>query len=394
MGLSISIAAARVGHTVTGIDNNSQIISNLKNGVHPVPGINKELVLDLIESGHYIPSLRNDQIKYSEIIIIAVPTPLDSKRRPDLRFLEQASINIGKYAAPESLIVNESTSYPGTLRNFIKPTVEQHSNHFFLYVSAPERVDPGNLNWNLKNTPRVISGLNKVSTEKAIEFYSSFCDQIYEAPNPEVAEASKLFENTFRQVNIALSNEFSEIANTLGFSSSEAIKAASTKPFGFMPFFPSIGVGGHCIPIDPSYLSYAAELAGVQAEFINLANKTNLMAHTKVASKIRDSLGGSIIGTKIQVAGIAYKSNVSDLRESPALLLIDELKKWGAKVTWCDPMVFEFAGEKSQPLDINIDLGLIVTPHNEIDFSIWKKANVKVLDLSANSNNYGWPKFL
>jgi UDP-N-acetyl-D-glucosamine dehydrogenase len=232
------------------------------------------------------------------------------------------------------------------------------------------------------------------SAIRAISFYSSFCENVYQAQSVEVAEASKLFENTYRQVNIALVNEFSEIANSLGFSTSEAIEAASTKPFGFTAFYPSIGVGGHCIPVDPSYLSYAAELSGTETKLIDLANKTNQSAHIKAIQRIKDYMSGEIKDVKIQLAGITYKPNISDLRESPALDLIKELKIAGAVVSWHDPFVKSYEDQQSVALTSEVDLGLIVTPHSQIDFSIWKKANIKVLDLSANSNNYGWPKFL
>jgi UDP-N-acetyl-D-glucosamine dehydrogenase len=227
----------------------------------------------------------------------------------------------------------------------------------------------------------------------AFDFYSSFCKSIHIAPNVEVAEASKLFENTFRQVNIALVNEFSEICHKLGFSTQEALTAASTKPFGFMRFHPGIGVGGHCIPIDPSYLSYVADLYGADARFIKLANETNLNIHKKICARIEKFLGGNLKGKKIQIAGISYKPNVADLRESPALLLIEELERLGASVTWCDPLVIEFEGVTSVPLDSDIDLGLIVTPHDEIDFSIWKESSINVIDISSSSKEFGWPKF-
>jgi UDP-N-acetyl-D-glucosamine dehydrogenase len=366
---------------VVGFDIDLQVIKNLNNGISDVPGIQKDDLVRLMKIGQYTPTNTRELLESSEVIIIAVPTPLDLARKPDLTYLESAAKMIGLYASDNTLVVNESTSYPGTLRNFI-------------YAAAPERVDPGNAKWNLKNTPRVIAGLTDQAANMAISCYSSFCDEIYQAPSAEIAEASKLFENTYRQVNIALVNEFSEIANSLGFSTTEAIKAASTKPFGFNAFYPSIGVGGHCIPVDPSYLSYAAELSGIKTKFIDLANETNLSAHIKVAARIKDYMEGNLEGIKIQIAGIAYKPNVSDLRESAALLLINELKNMGAKISWHDPVVKTLDDIKSEPLSTEIDLGLIVTPHDAIDFGIWEKSDVKILDLSASEKTYGWPKFL
>jgi UDP-N-acetyl-D-glucosamine dehydrogenase len=211
---------------------------------------------------------------------------------------------------------------------------------------------------------------------------------------PEVAEAAKLLENSFRQVNIALVNELSEIVKAYKISANETISAAATKPFGFMPFYPSIGVGGHCIPIDPSYLIYSAKQVGLEAEIITLANEINLSRPEKVVKLIKGTLHGDLERKVIQVAGITYKPNISDLRESPALKLIKELEKNGANVIWFDPFIQIFEGKKSQPLSSQIDLGLIVTPHDNIDFSVWRKSNTQVLDLTANSKNYGWPKFL
>jgi len=295
----------------------------------------------------------------------------------------------------QSLVINESTSYIGTLRNLIKPTIESLSlAKNISYAVAPERIDPGNTKWGMHNTPRIISGLDDLSTMQAVNFYSKFAGQIHTVSKPEVAEAAKLFENTFRQVNIALVNELSMVANVMDFSTHETIEAAATKPFGFMPFFPSIGVGGHCIPVDPSYLAFSAKNAGVEAKFINLANEVNSSMPTVVRGRIKSYLNGDLNGKRIQIAGITYKPNISDLRESPALDLIKELKIAGAVVSWHDPFVKVYDDQQSVALTSEIDLGLIVTPHSQIDFSIWEKANVKVLDLSANSKNYGWPKFL
>jgi UDP-N-acetyl-D-glucosamine dehydrogenase len=394
VGISVAYAAVQAGHTIFGIDSDVELIDNLGKGIHPMPGIKKETLISFIKTKKYLPTNQNQFISESDIVIIAVPTPLNSNKKPDLTYLIQACETIGKFVCAGTLIINESTSYPGTLRNIIKPDIERQTSLDLEYAVAPERVDPANTLWNVVNTPRVVSGLTESSIKRAIEFYASFSGKIYQAPSAEIAEASKLFENTFRQVNIALSNEFSQIANSLGFSAHEAIKAASTKPFGFMPFYPSIGVGGHCIPLDPSYLSYAAELSGSEAKFINLANDTNYRAHMKVATRIKEFMGGALSGVRIQIAGLAYKANVSDIRESPSILLLKELTKLGAQTSWCDPLVKDWNGSTSSPLDPNIDLGLIVAPHQELDFSIWKTSKVKVLDLSADSVNYGWPKFL
>jgi UDP-N-acetyl-D-glucosamine dehydrogenase len=394
VGLTLAVGAASVGHNVIGLDSNSNLVKDLAKGVSFIPGIDKVELRKLLSSGKYIPTDSISNLNGCEAIIIAVPTPLNSDRNPDLRYLELAVIQIADSVQNEALIVNESTSYPGTLRNFIKPLIETRSKVRFLYASAPERIDPGNDKWNLFNTPRVISGLTFEATKKTISLYKSFCKTVQEVSSSEVAEASKLFENTFRQINIALANEFSMISNAMGFSANEAIRAAATKPFGFMQFFPSIGVGGHCIPVDPSYLSYAAEIAGVKAKFIDLANETNIYMTKHIVGRIKAAVGFSLKDLRIQIAGIAYKPGVPDLRESPALLLIKELTLEGATLTWCDPLVGEFEGQKSTDLDVAVDLGLIVTPHKEIDFNVWLDGKTKVFDLSADSNSYGWPKFL
>ncbi len=370
------------------------MISKLIKGISNVPGIGPEKIINLVNSGVYTPLTDSHIIEESRIVIIAVPTPLNLSLKPDLSYLAKACQIISDHAKEGTLIVNESTSFPGTLRNVIKPAIESANSNEFLYASAPERIDPGNMIWTLGNTPRVIAGLTHQATQLAFEFYSSFCKTIHKASSVEVAEASKLFENTYRQVNIALANEFSEIAQSLGFSTIDAIEAAGTKPFGFSAFYPGIGVGGHCIPVDPSYLTYAAELAGASTKIINLANEINLSVHTRVAKRIINFMQGSVKGIKIQIAGITYKVNVADLRESPALLLMSELKRYGAEVSWHDPLVLDLEGNKSEPLRSDIDLGLIVSPHDSIDFTTWKSSKLKVLDLSASAINYGWTKFL
>ena len=394
VGLTIAEGAASAGYEVVGYDIDRLLISNLAQGQTHVPGINSDNLKDLISRNLYTPTSSTEQLNDSNIYILAVPTPLDHNRLPDLRALGSAAKFVSKIVKKGSLVINESTSHPGTLRNFIRPLIDPDGELEVLFAVAPERVDPGNSIWGLKNTPRVVSGLDGEAIDRALEFYSKICDSIYSAPSAEIAEASKLFENTFRQVNIALVNEFSLIASKIGFSAHEAIRAASTKPFGFMPFYPSIGVGGHCIPIDPVYLTEASKNAGEKTPLIDTATEINLIMNSKVVKQIQEYLKKDLKGLKIQIAGISYKTDVSDMRESPAVALMQQLEKFGALVSWHDPVVKNFQDKLSEPINPAIDLGLIVTPHKKIDFSTWKNYGTTVLDLSANSNNFGWPKFL
>ena len=395
VGLPLAVNAAKSGYKVYGFDISKEKIEQLKKGHCDSPDIKKSDLLRLQKKGKIQFTATIPKLYGQSIIVIAVPTPLDTNRKPDLSMLVNACELVASIIADKSLVINESTSYIGTLRDLIKPRIDKLSSaKDIIYAVAPERIDPGNTKWGMKNTPRVIAGLDDNATQMTVKFYSKFCKQIHIASKPEVAEAAKLFENTFRQVHIALVNELSSIADAIGFSTHETITAASTKPFGFMPFYPSIGVGGHCIPVDPSYLALSAESAGTEAKFINLANLTNSTMPKIIAGRIKIFLDGSLSGKKIQIAGITYKPNISDIRESPVLDLIRELKALGASVSWHDPFVIKYSDQQSSELDSNIDLGLITTPHSQIDFSVWKKSGIKVLDLSANTINFGWPKFL
>ena len=394
VGLPIAVRAAQFGHKVIGYDIDSSKISSLKLGKTDFSDITVSQILDLQSSGNLCFTTKLDNKIRTDIYVIAVPTPLDSKHQPDLSMLESACTMISRFIQPNTLVINESTSFIGTLRNFVKTSIENKSSLVDLeFAVAPERIDPSSEIWNISNTPRIVAGLTKAASDKVLEFYNTICSDVHQVSSPEVAEASKLIENTFRLVNISLINELSEIADKLGFSIHESIKAASTKPFGFMPFFPSVGIGGHCIPVDPSYLQYSAETAGVKSDFINLANRINLSMPKNVASRIKSEMGGDLVNKKIQLVGISYKPNVSDLRESPALSLMDELIKHGAIIKWFDPLVDEYKDQKSSPLDPDIDLGLIVAPHDTIDYSVWLENNTKVFDLSPNTITYGWTKF-
>ena len=297
-----------------------------------------------------------------------MPTPLDSQRNPDLSFVHAAAELIQKNVKSPALVVNESTSYPGTLRNEIAARI---SGVDHLYASSPERVDPGNTEWGTKNTPRLIGGLTPTAVAKAKEFYSSFCDTVIEASSPEVAEAAKIFENTFRQVNIALVNEFVQIADALGISGREVLEAAATKPYGFMQFNPGPGVGGHCIPVDPSYLAHVANQVGVPATFIKRANEVNLAMPAYVVKRVVSSTGGTIKGKRVVVVGVSYKSNVADTRETPAAAVIDLLREQGATVTWHDDVVGNWRGETSAQIS-GADVAVVVTKHDGVDLAAIK----------------------
>jgi len=395
VGLPISIHAAQAGFTVYGYDIDKEKLKELKEGITTSPDVKKKTILDLQKSKklNFISELS----KYLEIsiFVIAVPTPLHVNYEPDLSMLKNACEKIGAVIASNSLVINESTSFIGTLRDFIKPIIEKESESTGIkYAVAPERIDPGNIKWNVSNTPRVISGLSDEAIKEAVEFYEKFCSDIYSVSSPEIAEAAKLIENSFRQVNIALVNQLTNVAQKYNFSINDAVNAAATKPFGFIPFYPSIGVGGHCIPVDPNYLIYSAKKVGSDASLIEQANEINLNMPEIITTRIEKIFGDTLLEKQIQIVGISYKLDISDIRESPALELIKILRSRGAVVTWCDPIVNECWGETSTPLKKDIDLGLIVTAHSCIDLSIWKTYGVKAIDLSANSNSYGWPKFL
>jgi UDP-N-acetyl-D-glucosamine dehydrogenase len=364
VGLTIASFAAN-HHTVSGFDNRADIVENLNAGKSHIEGVASSLLAKHIQNKSYVATTDPSSLSGAEIVVIAVPTPLDQDRKPDLSYLESACKVIGENLTTPALIINESTSFPGTVRDYIKPTVEKFSKNKIehLYSVSPERVDPGREDWNQKNTPRLYAGLTRLASEKTRDFYSTFCDQLVEVSSPEVAEAAKLFENTFRQVNIALVNEFAVISNSLGISVNETLQAANTKPYGFMKFTPSAGVGGHCIPVDPSYLSYAANQKGISASFIDLANQVNLDMPKYVVKRVEADNGGSLKGKTVQVIGVAYKPNVADVRETPAQLVIEELKSRGATVSWHDPIVAKWSGESSQPLG-GSQIAVLVTRHS------------------------------
>lgn len=379
VGLTIAVGAAGAGHTVIGFDVNQNLVDQLNFGKSHIEGISDSQLADYISSGLFTATIDPSVLESLDVIVIAVPTPLDKERNPDLSFVHAAADLINQQVKTPALVVNESTSYPGTLRKEIAARITGVEH---LYASSPERVDPGNTQWGTKNTPRLIGGLTPAAVAKAREFYGSFCNSIIEVSSPEVAEAAKIFENTFRQVNIALVNEFAQISDALGISSREVIEAAATKPYGFMPFNPGPGVGGHCIPVDPSYLAHVANEVGVPATFIKRANEVNLAMPAYVVKRVIAGAGGSIAGKSVVVVGVSYKANVADTRETPAAAVIDLLREKGANVAWHDDLVGNWRGESSTSLAAH-DIAIVVTKHNGVsDAAIM--ASKYVFDCTGN----------
>ena len=367
VGLTISAFAA-AEHEVIGFDSSQRVVDRLNQGISHIEGVESEVIAKWAKAGRYKATNNAADINGSDIVVIAVPTPLTKDRRPDLTYIEAACKTVGENLKNPALIINESTSFPGTIRNYIKPSIDKYSggNLEHQYAISPERVDPGRGDFNQKNTPRLYAGLTAEASEKTREFYSRFCDQLVEVSSPEVAEAAKLFENTFRQVNIALVNEFAQIANALGISVYETLDAANTKPYGFMKFTPSAGVGGHCIPVDPTYLAAVAEERGVPATFIRRANEVNLEMSKYVVDRVEADNGGSLQGKSVLVVGVAYKPNVADVRETAAELVIEHLRARGAVVAWHDDVVGTWQGEKSSDLG-GADIAIVITKHDVVD---------------------------
>ena len=370
VGLPLAKAAAEAGHKVFGFDNNSDVI--------------KQLLSVEAKTENYTPTLDSKAISGCDIYIIAVPTPLDLNNQPDLSYLKSAAKQVGEVAVEGALIINESTSYPGTLREVVEATISSINKSKLLYAAAPERIDPANTKWSIKNTPRVVAGLTDEAGKATLDFYLSFCDQVELVSSPEVAEAAKLFENTFRQVNIALVNEFAQIAEKFGISANEVISAAATKPFGFMKFTPGLGVGGHCIPIDPIYLEQKAESLGATASFIKQATSVNQHMPSYILGRLKKILGNTLSGKKICIVGLSYKKDVTDLRQSPSISLWNQLEEQGCIVSFHDEVVKTYNGEQSAPLDKSaFDLVVIGVRHSNLDIEKLKACANHLFDCTG-----------
>ena len=378
VGLPLAIACAKAGYTVTGIDTNELIVEKLSKGESTIEDIPGLALQEVISTGNYSASKEYKSIAKADTVIVCVPTPLNSKNQPDLSYLLSAINSLSKLVKEETLIIIESTIAPETTRKIVFPLIQNQVeplNTNFHLAFSPERIDPSNQEWNILNTPKLVAGIDELSCELAFNFYSSFISNVIKCNSLEVAETAKLLENSFRFVNISFVNQIAIFCNKLGIDVNDVINAASTKPYGFMPFFPSAGVGGHCIPVDPMYLSSKARDIGSALTFIDLAERTNSEMPLYFAERAQNKLG-DLRNKSILVVGVAYKPNISDVRETPAEPLISELRARGAQVVWHDNLVKEWNGEKSVVLAENYDLVILVTIHSNMDLGMLGDAPV------------------
>ena len=362
VGLPLAIAASNAGHHVVGIDSQIELVKKLNSGLSPIMDTSDVELARALESTNYSATSNFEVIKESEIIIICVPTPLDTLRKPDLAPLKGALECIANYLKPGTLIINESTVSPGTTRGLIKETLDKTGVPYELAYS-PERIDPANKKWTVTNTPKMVAGLTPEAAQRACAFYKTFIDSVTIGSSLEVIETAKLLENCFRLVNISFINEIAQFCAAMNIDVREVVDAAATKPYGFMPFYPGAGVGGHCIPVDPSYLVSKAQEIGAPTRFIDLANELNRSLASYFTGVASGILGG-LTGKKILIVGVAYKPEVADVRETPAEALIHELRAKGAKVSWHDELVQDWNGEKSVGLSSDFDLAILVNPHS------------------------------
>lgn len=345
VGLPLAIETARAGHATTGLDLDSQLVARLSKGISHVDDISDDEIRAVLGRG-YCASAETAVLAEADVIVICVPTPLSADGSPDMTAVQQAVEDIARVAKPGVLVVLESTTYPGTTDDLVRPMLEtpgrQIDRDFFLAFS-PERIDPGNKQYNVRNTPKVVGGVTAESTRYASEFYQSFVDTVIPVKGAKEAELAKLLENTYRHVNIALVNEMVRFCRELDIDLWEAIRAASTKPFGFQAFYPGPGVGGHCIPIDPNYLSYEVKRQlGRPFRFIELAQEINESMPRYVVDRLQDALndaGKPVRGSRVLILGVTYKPNIADQRESPAKPIAALLERKGAILKFHDPRV-------------------------------------------------------
>jgi len=394
VGLPLAVAFGKKDYSVIGLDNSKSRIAMLKKGKQYIVDVGSKDVLFLIKKKKFSPTTNQKVLGQSDVIIICVPTPLRKVKIPDISYVVEASKTVGRYLRAGQLVILESTSYPTTTREVVLPILKKtglkEEKDFFLCFS-PERVNPGDKKFPLTKIPKIVGGLSNKSNKLAKSLYSKIIKDVFTVSSPEVAESSKLLENTFRLVNIALVNEFAMVAEKLGINMWEVVEAAKTKPFGFMPFYPGPGIGGHCIPQDPLYLSWKSKKLGFKTKMIDLAAYMDHFMPKYTANRVVKLLKTksiSIIKAKILILGVTYKKDVKDLRESPALDVIEELKKIKAKVDYSDSLIpylkIKNINLKSVILSRDelkkYDCVVIITNHSKVNYDFLRKNSKLIFD--------------
>ncbi len=393
VGLPLAVAFAEAGDDVVGVDVDARKSQLIESGRSYIEDVSDEVLRAVNASGRFRAVTDPEALCDREAIIICLPTPLDEHRNPDLRSVLAGTETAAAHIAPGALLVLESTTYPGTTREVIAPILERRGavigQDVFLAFS-PERVDPGNERYGMRNTPKIVGGMTPECTRRAAELYAKICDTIKVVSSPESAEMTKIVENTFRAVNIALVNEMAILGDRMGIDIWETIDAASTKPFGFMPFWPGPGLGGHCIPVDPFYLTWRAKAYDLDTEFVELAGRINANMPRYAVGRVARALneaGKPVNGSRILLLGMAYKGNVGDLRESPSLKLVALLRSDGAEVTYHDPHVPHVDGLDMDSVDLTpetiaaADAVVIATHHRAVDLASVVRHAQLVVDL-------------
>jgi UDP-N-acetyl-D-glucosamine dehydrogenase len=400
VGLPLAVAFAQEGCDVVAVDLDARKVEAVAAGDSYIEDVSSETVREL--SGRIDATTRYEGLERAEAVLICVPTPLTRNREPDLEPLIDATRALARVLSPDQLVVLESTTYPGTTRERVAPLLEESGlgagRDFHLAYSA-ERVDPGRTDFTLRNTPKVVGGLTEACAERAEALYGLVCDQVVRVSSPEAAELTKLLENIFRSVNIALVNELAMLTDRMGIDIWEVVEAAASKPYGFMRFDPGPGMGGHCMPVDPFYLSWRAREFDMTTEFVELAGRVNQQMPYHCVAKAQRALndaGLSVKGARIAVLGVSYKPGVGDIRESPALKIITLLRELGAEVSYHDPHVpalSDFA-LTSTPLEeavTDADMALIVTAHPSVDHDLVVRRARLVVDLRGVTRASGVP---
>ncbi len=394
VGLPLAVAFGRKGYPVIGLDSGKSRIARLKKGDQYIVDVDFKGVLSLIKKNKFFPTTNQKVLKTSDIIIICVPTPLRKVKIPDISYVVAASKTVGKYLRRGQLVILESTSYPTTTREVVLPILKKtglkEEKDFFLCFS-PERVNPGDKKFPLTKIPKIVGGLSNKSNKLAKSFYSKIIKDVFTVSSPEVAESSKLLENTFRLVNIALVNEFAMVAEKLGINMWEVVGAAKTKPFGFMPFYPGPGIGGHCIPADPLYLSWKSKKLGFKTKMIDLAAYMDHFMPKYTVSRVVKLLktkGIPISKARVLILGVTYKKDVKDLRESPALDIIEGLRKRKAKVDYSDSLIpyLKINGINLKSVFLSrdklkkYDCLVVITNHSKVDYEFLRKNTKLIFD--------------